>query len=49
MSVRTRHTRSGVRTAIAIVLLAIMLFPVYWMLNISLQATGGTLTTSFFP
>jgi len=49
MSVRTRHTRSGVRTAIAIILLAIMLFPVYWMLNISLQSTGGTLATSFFP
>ena len=26
-----------------------MLFPVYWMLNISLQSTGGTLATSFFP
>ena len=27
-----------------------MLFPVYWMLNISLQPTGGTLpSTSFFP
>jgi multiple sugar transport system permease protein len=49
MSVRTRRTRSGIRTAIAIVLLAFMLFPVYWMLNISLQATGGTLATSFFP
>jgi multiple sugar transport system permease protein len=34
---------------VAIVLLAIMLFPVYWMLNISLQSTGGTLATSFFP
>ena len=49
MSVRTRRTRSGIRTAIAIVLLAFMLFPVYWMLNISLQSTGGTLATSFFP
>ncbi len=49
MSVRNSKTRSGVRTAIAIVLLAIMLFPVYWMLNISLQSTGGTLATSFFP
>ena len=46
---RTRRTRSGVRTAIAIVLLAIMLFPVYWMFNISIQSTGGTLATSFFP
>ena len=38
-----RQTRRGLRTAIAIVLLALMLFPVYWMLNISLQASGGTL------
>ena len=43
------RTRSGIRTAIAIVLLAIMLFPVYWMLNISLQSTGGTLATLVLP
>jgi multiple sugar transport system permease protein len=43
------QTRRGLRTAIAIVLLALMLFPVYWMLNISLQASGGTLPSSFFP
>ena len=49
MSVRTQRTRSGIRTAVAIALLAIMLFPLYWMLNISLQSTGGTLTSSFFP
>jgi len=49
MSVNSRRTRGRIRTAIAIVLLAIMLFPIYWMLNISLQATGGTLATSFFP
>jgi multiple sugar transport system permease protein len=49
MSVRTRRTRSGIRTTIAIILLAIMLFPVYWMLNISLQSTGGTLATSVLP
>jgi multiple sugar transport system permease protein len=44
-----RQTRRGLRTAIAIVLLALMLFPVYWMLNISLQPSGGTLPSSFFP
>jgi len=49
MSVRPHRTRSGIRTAIAIVLLALLLFPVYWMLNISLQATGGTLVSSFVP
>jgi multiple sugar transport system permease protein len=49
MSVRTRRTGRGIRTAVAIVLLAFMLFPVYWMLNISLQSTGGTLATAFYP
>lgn len=49
MSVRASRSRRGVRTALAIVFLAIMLFPVYWMLNISLQPTGGTLASSFFP
>ena len=29
--------------------LAILLFPLYWMFNISLSSTGGTLTSSFFP
>ena len=44
-----RQTRRGLRTAIAIVLLALMLFPLYWMLNISLQASGGTLPSTFLP
>jgi multiple sugar transport system permease protein len=41
--------RRGLRTGLAIVFLAILLFPLYWMLNISLSSTGGTLTSSFFP
>lgn len=45
--------RSGPRpkiyTAIGIVLLAIMLFPLYWMLNASFQPSGNTLTASFLP
>jgi multiple sugar transport system permease protein len=32
---RPRHRRSGVKTAIGIGLTAIMLFPVYWMVNVS--------------
>lgn len=40
---------SKVRTSIAILLLALMLFPVYWMLNISLSRTGGSLPASIFP
>lgn len=43
------RTRRGISTSIAIVLLALMLFPIYWMLNISLQSSGGALATSFFP
>jgi multiple sugar transport system permease protein len=32
---RPRHRRPGVTTAIGILLTAIMLFPVYWMINVS--------------
>src|ERR671933_220292 len=41
--------RRGVCTGIAIILLALMLFPVYWMLNTSLQPSGNTLSATFFP
>ncbi|MFY9713791.1 MAG: carbohydrate ABC transporter permease [Microbacterium sp.] len=36
-------------TIIGIVILAIMLFPVYWMVNASLQPSGNTLTGDIFP
>ncbi|WP_102194500.1 carbohydrate ABC transporter permease [Microbacterium aurantiacum] len=36
-------------TIIGVVILAIMLFPVYWMVNASLQPSGNTLTGDFFP
>ncbi|MGA8789964.1 MAG: carbohydrate ABC transporter permease [Paenarthrobacter sp.] len=36
-------------TALAIFFLAVMLFPVYWMINASLQPNGTTLETSWFP
>ncbi|MCO5968297.1 carbohydrate ABC transporter permease [Actinoallomurus soli] len=36
MTVPTRHRRSVRTTVIGVVLTAIMLFPVYWMLNVSL-------------
>lgn len=42
-------TRSYLRTALAIVFLAIMLFPLYWMVNFSLQASGNTLNATLFP
>ena len=36
-------------TALAIFFLAVMLFPVYWMVNASLQPNGATLETSWLP
>ena len=41
--------RRGLRSALAVVFLAILLFPVYWMFNISLQPSGGTLVSNFLP
>ena len=41
--------RGHLRTAIAIVLLAIMLFPLYWMVNASFQPSGNTLNATFIP
>lgn len=36
-------------TVVGVIILAIMLFPVYWMVNASLQPSGNTLTGDFFP
>lgn len=36
-------------TVVGIVLLALMLFPVYWMVNASLQPAGNTLRGGWFP
>jgi multiple sugar transport system permease protein len=48
------HRRSGaprglVHTGIGIVLVAIMLFPVYWMVNASLAPQGNSLNTGLLP
>lgn len=43
------RTRSAGYTALGVLFLAVMLFPVYWMVNASLQPSGNTLTASFFP
>lgn len=43
------NTRSAGYTALGIIFLAIMLFPVYWMINASLQPSGNTLTADIFP
>jgi multiple sugar transport system permease protein len=36
-------------TVVGLLILAVMLFPVYWMVNASLQPSGNTLTASFLP
>lgn len=42
-------TRSAGFTTLGIVFLAMMLFPIYWMINASLQQSGNVLTADFFP
>ena len=44
-----RSGRSIAYTVLGIVFLVIMLFPVYWMINASLQPSGNTLTATLFP
>lgn len=39
-----------VSTAVAVVLVSVMLFPIYWMLNVSLQpGGGGAVATTWLP
>ncbi|GAA4155291.1 carbohydrate ABC transporter permease [Leifsonia shinshuensis] len=50
----TRPTRPHVKrrwpmTVLGVVFLAVMIFPVYWMVNSSLQANAGAATTAWFP
>nr|WP_246852735.1 carbohydrate ABC transporter permease [Naasia sp. SYSU D00948] len=44
-----RALESYSRTAIGIVIVALLLFPVYWMLNTSLQGSENLLETEWFP
>jgi len=48
---RHRHSRvrSFIMSALGVLFLAVMIFPVYWMVNSSLQANAGAATTSWFP
>src|SRR5699024_8223510 len=46
---RRRPARTWLHTAIGVVLVAIMLFPVYWMVNASLAPAGSSLTTQWLP
>src|ERR1700728_1594313 len=48
----TRHRQSRkslASTVLAVVILAVMLFPVYWMVNSSLQPGATSFTTSWLP
>jgi multiple sugar transport system permease protein len=46
---RRRNSRSLGNTAIGILILAVMLFPVYWMINVSLQSSGTAVGTPWIP
>jgi multiple sugar transport system permease protein len=50
VSRRRRRSQPGWgSTAIAIAILAVMLFPVYWMINVSLQPGGSAVGTPWVP
>lgn len=36
-------------TAVGVLVLAVLLFPLYWMLNVSLQSAGSAIGTPWFP
>ena len=47
---RRRHTRAGWgSTAAGILILAVLLFPIYWMINVSLQPSGSAVATPWLP
>ncbi len=43
------HAGSLGMTALGVLFLAVMIFPVYWMVNTSLQANAGAATATWFP
>ncbi|MGH1524040.1 carbohydrate ABC transporter permease [Leifsonia sp. L25] len=46
---RRQATRRWPMTVLGVLFLAVMIFPVYWMVNSSLQANAGAATTAWFP
>jgi multiple sugar transport system permease protein len=44
-----RVRRSWGNTVVGILILAVMLFPVYWMVNVSLQPSGSAVGTPWLP
>lgn len=46
----TRHRRSAwIHTVLGLLILAVLLFPVYWMINVSLQRGGSAVATPWVP
>jgi multiple sugar transport system permease protein len=43
------HRRGWGSTVIGVLILGVMLFPLYWMLNVSLQPSGGAVATPWIP
>jgi multiple sugar transport system permease protein len=43
------RTKSLAMTVLGVLFLAVMIFPVYWMVNSSLQANAGAATATWFP
>jgi len=48
-SLRARRVRSTRDAVIGVLLLVLLLFPVYWMVNLSVQSSGSNLASSLFP
>ncbi|WP_432488377.1 carbohydrate ABC transporter permease [Kineococcus sp. SYSU DK018] len=46
---RARQPRRLGHTVIGVAIIAFMLFPLYWMLNVSLQPAGGAVATPWLP
>jgi multiple sugar transport system permease protein len=47
---RRGHTRAGWgSTAAGVLVLAVLLFPIYWMINVSLQPSGSAVGTPWLP
>ena len=46
---RARSQGGIAHTIIGVAILAVLLFPVYWMLNVSLQHSSGAVATPWFP
>lgn len=48
-STRRKHPTRWPMTVLGIIFLGIMVFPVYWMINSSLQSNSGAANTEWFP